>query len=384
MNKDSLLGRDFIIVLSCNFLSFFSIYLIVPILPLYLEQKGYSNSLIGALMSMMVVAALARPLLGRLSDTLGRRHILLAGTLVLAATNFLYAAFDVALPLFLVRFFNGFGLAAFNTAAYALVGDLAPPAKRLQGVAAFFISVDAAIAVAPPLAEAMKSRLGYDSVYLLAGVVGLISFLLATAAPKAGKRGPENPSNQEVGRENPSPNWPIYATTGGFTITIGALTTFVVLSSQDAGYGRGELFFVVFALTLIAFRLAAGRWAERLPRLLLISVSGTVAFIGMVTLAIARSLSLFLLGSFVYALGIAYVPTTLSALLLDRTSPEKRGLALGIFMAVFDLGVGLGGLALGPLADAHGYTVMYLVAAGISLAGLTLLVRVRSPLPRRG
>lgn len=382
--EDSLLKWDLITVLLCNFLSFFSIYLIVPVLPPYLEQRGYSNSLIGALMSMMVVAALTRPLLGRLSDTWGRRRILLAGTMILSATNFLYATFDTAIPLFLVRFFNGFGLAAFNTAAYALVGDLAPPAKRLQGIAAFFMSVDATIAAAPPLAEVIKSRLGYDWVYLLAGAVGMLSFLLAITAPETKKKSTGNPTASQHHTKRTILDWPIYATTGGFTMTIGALTTFVVLSSQEAGYGHGDLFFVVFALTLIAFRLAAGRWAERLPRLTLISVSGMVAFSGLVMVALARSLSLFLLGSFVYALGIAYVPTTLSALLLDRTAQERRGLVLGIFMAVFDLGVGLGGLVLGPLADVHGYTAMYLVAAGLSLVGLALLIRVRKPSPRDG
>jgi predicted MFS family arabinose efflux permease len=39
-------------------------------------------------------------------------------------------------------------------------------------------------------------------------------------------------------------------------------------------------------------------------------------------------------------------------------------------MAVFDLGIGLGGIILGPLADLWNYTTMYLVAAAISLAGL--------------
>lgn len=380
MRGSSLLNRDFVIVCLCNFLSFFSIYLIVPVLPHYLEGRGYSNTIIGALMSMMVVAALSRPFLGNLSDTWGRRRILLAGTLVLALTNFLYAAFDAAMPLFLVRFFNGFGLAAFNTAAYALVGDLAPPERRLQGIAIFFMSVDATIATAPPLAELVKSRWGYDAVYYLAGIVGLASFLLAILSPETAcgerrcttSKGPEGSGMGVSGL-------PVYVATCGFTMTIGALTTFVVLSSDKAGFGHGELFFVVFAVTLIVFRLAAGRWAERLPRLALIVASGLIAVIGLATVALARSLVVFLLGSMVYALGIAYVPTTLSALLLDLTAPERRGLVLGLFMAVFDIGVGLGGIVLGPLADALGYPSMYLVSACVALAGLGILFLLRKP-----
>ena len=382
--ESTLLTGKFIIVCLCNFLSFFSIYLIVPVLPPYLEERGYSNTIIGALMSMMVVAALTRPFLGRLSDGWGRRRVLLAGTLVLAITNFLYAAFDTAVPLFLVRFFNGFGLAAFNTAAYALVGDLAPPRRRLQGIALFFMSVDATIAAAPPLAKLVRSHWGFDTVYILAGMVGLASFLLAAYAPETtGSEYPGHPRTVDGRGERRGPVWPIYVTTCGFTITIGALTTFVVLSSDKAGFGHGELFFVIFALTLIAFRLAAGKWAERLPRLLLVSASGLVAVSGLAMLALARSLAVFLLGSLIYALGIAYVPTTLSALLLDKTTPERRGFVLGLFMAVFDLGVGLGGLVLGPVADTLGYPAAYLASAAMALAGLSLLYRARDPVVPR-
>ena len=58
---DRLLVRDFVLVCVSNFLAFFSIYMIIPVLPVFLEERGYSNALIGAIMSMATVAAPSIP-----------------------------------------------------------------------------------------------------------------------------------------------------------------------------------------------------------------------------------------------------------------------------------------------------------------------------------
>ena len=79
---------------------------------------------------------------------------------------------------------------------------------------------------------------------------------------------------------------------------------------------------------------------------------------------------MFILGCLIYALGFAYVPTTLSALLLDHTPTGDRGVILGFFMAIFDVGIGLGGVAMGPIADAWGYPAMYLVSGAVALLSL--------------
>lgn len=368
------MGRDFAVVCASNFLVYFSVYLIVPVLPVFLEGKGYTNSLIGALMSMATVAALLRPLFGRLADRKGRRYMLLAGTLLLGSSTFLYTAFGSALPLFFVRFLNGLGLAAFHTAAYAVIGDLAPSSRRLQAIAVFYISLDATIGIAPPLAQAIQKAWGYATVYFLAGVVVMLAFLLSLTVreTRCGER--QAPPAPRLGLRINRLQLGIFAATMGFTLTIGALQTFVVLSSRERGITQEWLWFTVFSATLVAYRLGVGRRADLWPRRPLIIVSGIAALAGLALSAYASHWALLALGTLIYAVGIAYLPTTLSALLLDHTPVESRGATLGIFLAVFDVGVCMGSLVMGPLADLWGYTTMYLASGAIALCGLIFFV----------
>lgn len=364
---ETLVGRDFVLICVNNFLAFFSIYLIVPVLPIFLEEQGYSNFLIGALMSMLVVAALLRPFLGRASDIRGRKFILVWGTLLLGVTNFLYIAFSTAVPLFLVRLLNGFGLAAFHTAAYAMIGDLVPPSRRLHGIALFFISVDAAIGTAPIAGEFIRTSWGYTPVYLLAGAMAVLAFLVSLLIREGnGGGGHVGVAARLLIKPNPLQK-AIFLATMGYTLTLGMVSTFIVLSSREVGIEQGELFFTVFAATLIIFRLAVGKRADWWPRRPLILISGIVVLAGLAIMAYSSNLPVLILGSFIYALGFAYFPTTLSALLLDHTPISNRGVILGLFMAVFDVGIGLGSLAMGPIADLWGYTAMYLAGGVIAL-----------------
>ncbi|OFW68710.1 MAG: hypothetical protein A2V52_01140 [Actinobacteria bacterium RBG_19FT_COMBO_54_7] len=372
--EGKLLGRDFILICSSNFLAFFSIYMIIPVLPVFLEDKGYNNFLIGALMSMMTVAALLRPFFGKISDRSGRRWLIVWGILLLGISNFLYAAFGGALPLLIVRLVNGLGLAAFHTAAYAMIGDLAPSARRLQGIAIFYISVDATIATAPVVAEFMRVAWGYTPVYILAGALALAAFLasLFIRETRDHRRLP-NPATARHVRITPL-QIAIYTMTICYTLTLGSLTTFIVLSALGNSIQQGELFFTVFAVTLIVLRLGVGKRADALARRPLIMISGVIAIAGLIIIAYAGHLFFLILGSFIYALGFAYLPTALSALLLDYTLLSDRGVVLGIFLAVFDLGMGLGGVAMGPLADAWGYPAMYVAGGMIALLGMLFFV----------
>jgi MFS family permease len=368
-SNQRLLGRDFALICSSNFLAFFSIYMIIPVLPVFLEDQGYNNFLIGALMSMMTVAALLRPFLGRLSDRSGRRRLVIGGILLLGLSNFAYAAFGSALPLFMVRFINGFGLAAFHTAAYAMISDLAPSSRRLQAIALFYISVDATIATAPLLAEYLRVSWGYTPVYVVAGALALAAFLGSLFVREV--HGEGKPRKAGTGRAKMTAlHLSIYTMTICYTLTLGSLQTFIVLSALKNGIEQGWLFFTVFAGTLIIFRLGMGRRADDFSRRPLILVSGIVALVGLVIIAYAGHLSFLILGSFVYALGLAYLPTALSALLLDHTPVSDHGAVLGIFLAVFDLGMGIGGFAMGPIADAWSYPIMYVAGGVIAFLGM--------------
>jgi MFS family permease len=87
-------------------------------------------------------------------------------------------------------------------------------------------------------------------------------------------------------------------------------------------------------------------------------------------LKVVGSVELLIVVAILYGLGDSGTWTAMMALVVDEAPLEVRGTAIGVLYACFDLGVGLGGVAMGPVAGTVGYGGMYLLLALIVLAGV--------------
>ncbi len=115
--------------------------IIIPLLPFYAQAYGASPLVISLLMAVFSATQfLSAPVLGRLSDRIGRRPVFL-GCVMLSCIGYLGLAFaDSLLFLFLARALNGIGSGKISV-ANAIVADLTEPkdrAKRLGQLASAF------------------------------------------------------------------------------------------------------------------------------------------------------------------------------------------------------------------------------------------------------
>ncbi|MBI4354855.1 MAG: MFS transporter [Candidatus Omnitrophica bacterium] len=108
--------------------------IVIPVLPLYAERFGMSPLGIGVLLAIYsAMQALGAPWLGRLSDRVGRRPVLLLSLLGTAA-GFLLMGLAKTLPLlFLGRIIDGITGGNIST-AQAYIADVTPPEERSRGM----------------------------------------------------------------------------------------------------------------------------------------------------------------------------------------------------------------------------------------------------------
>jgi DHA1 family multidrug resistance protein-like MFS transporter len=128
---------------------------VLPILPFQIERvvgrigatelSWHTGLLTGVYILAIFIFA---PLWGRLSDSWGRRPVILSGLIGFAATAALIPAADDLPLLYLSRFVSGVFAAGITPVAYALIGDYAPSkewrARRftlvnVAGTAGFFV-----------------------------------------------------------------------------------------------------------------------------------------------------------------------------------------------------------------------------------------------------
>jgi multidrug resistance protein len=124
------IGTVFLIV----FIDLVGFGIVIPILPLYAEEYGPSPVVFGLLMaSFSIMQFIFAPVLGRLSDRVGRRPVLLV-SLAAAAAGYLLFGFAGSLAmLFLSRIIPGIAGGNIST-AHAVIADITKPEERAKGM----------------------------------------------------------------------------------------------------------------------------------------------------------------------------------------------------------------------------------------------------------
>ena len=124
------IGIVFLIV----FIDLVGFGIVIPILPLYAEEYGPSPVIFGLLMaSFSIMQFLAAPILGRLSDRIGRRPVLLVSLLGSAVGYVLFGIAGSLAMLFASRIIDGISGGNIST-AQAVIADITAPEDRAKGM----------------------------------------------------------------------------------------------------------------------------------------------------------------------------------------------------------------------------------------------------------
>jgi len=153
--------------------------IIAPILPLYAKTFAASGVEIGLVFTAFSISrALLGPFVGRLSDHVGRKSLMLAGLGIYAVISVLYVSADSLWELGLFRFLQGIGSVMVGPLAQAYVGDMTPRGKEGRYMNAFYASQFLGIGIGPLLGGFIGAAWSYESAFLVMGGLSLLSVLL--------------------------------------------------------------------------------------------------------------------------------------------------------------------------------------------------------------
>ncbi len=152
---------------------------LMAFLPIYGTQVGLSTTQVGLLFGIQGVAALvAKPLMGRLSDQMGRRPLIIMGLAGCAVTFAMIPLFSGFPALLLLA--AGFGLAeaVVTSSTAALVADLCPTQSLGSAMGVFGTIMDIGHASGPILAGLLIAAFGYPVAFSLISLILLIGMAI--------------------------------------------------------------------------------------------------------------------------------------------------------------------------------------------------------------
>ena len=292
--------------------------------PAFVQDIGisYNNTTWTALSQAMSTAAFA-PILGKLGDVIGRRKTLLLGIAVFTLGNVVSAIANSLVFMMVARFIVGVGTAAIGPVILAYIATEFPQDRVAKGFSLYMLLSSASVIIGPTIGGLIVSSYGWRSMLWVCVVICAVIFTVCTLAP-------HNQLPIKKQRQN-------FDVSGAFLIL-----TFFSLLLCIPSFGQN------FGWTSTAF--------------LIVLVLSSASLIGLI-LAERKSSHPILSGSFikrsafilsVIALfltqGLMQANMTNTIIFVNYTQPNNTAIS-GYAISVMYVGMSLGAVVLGPLAD---------------------------------
>lgn len=371
--SDVLWNSNYLKAWTSNFMLFFSFMLLTPLFPLYLSETfAADKQMIGFVLSGYTLTALViRPFSGYFVDSFPRKTVLLISYFLLFV---IFAGYPLAGSIMffaVIRTLHGAPFGAATVANSTVAIDVLPSSRRAEGIGYYGLSNNLATAIGPTVALLIYGASGsYDLLFLLSLAFAGTGFLIDCTL--------RMPVREKVAR--PPLSWDRFFLLKGwsnglcmicFAFSYGVLATYIAIyGKEELGITGGTgIFFMLFAIGLIISRLTGSR-ALRKGLIVRNASSGIiVSLMGYLLFATLHNYAGYYGAALIIGLGNGHMYPAFQTMFINLASNDRRGTANSTQLVSWDIGVGLGVLFGGMLAERAGYHAAFWGAFAVNAFG---------------
>jgi MFS family permease len=384
---ERLVTRPFVLLVAAGLAFFTAGGAVLPVASQFAEGPlDATTTGVGiAIGAFAIGSLLIRPVVGWGTDRFGRRPMLLIGTLLSMGALVLHLVVD-SLPMFVVaRALLGAAEAFFFVALLAAASDLAPEGRRGEAFNLASLALYIGLALGPPIGETVLGIGGFAAVWItcigLTVLAAVLSLLVPETAPAVLAAASGEAKRVRARLFHPAGLFP------GLVVLLGTwgmagYFAFVPLHAKAIGMTGSAVPLAVYAALVVVLRLAFAKLPDQVGAARLSGTALVVGALGLLIMAVVATPIGLVVGSAVFAFGMAFMMPALLTLAVSRVDDTETGAVVGTTSLFLDLSFGVSPAFLGAVADVAGYVGAFLVAAGAACFGALLLAARRRTLAR--
>jgi DHA1 family tetracycline resistance protein-like MFS transporter len=348
--------------------------IVVPILGRYAERFGANGLQVGLMFASFSVAQMVfAPILGRISDKVGRKPVIVFSLIGTAVGSFVTGAAGALWVLFLGRILDGASGASVAVAQGA-VADIAPPEQRARLMGMLGAAFGVGFVVGPALGG--LAALGGPHVpFYLAGSIAAINAVAAIIRLPETKPDTSHITEKHQRGTALSPALKRFALVGFLSMLgfAGFEATFSIWGEKQFGFteGSASIVFVFVGVTLVAVQGGLiGPLTQRLGSRKLLRIGLSLVAVGLLLLGLSNTWPLLFIALFLLSLGQGMSGPSGSALVAELAPVERRGEAIGYQQGTAAFGRVAGPVMAGALFDHVGISAPFFVSGVLILCAV--------------
>ena len=373
--QEKLWNGNYIKVWLANFMIFFSFMLLTPLLPIYLSETFHADKhIIGIVLSGYTIMALfARAFSGFIVDSFPRKMVLLISYFLFFLFFSGYIVAGSLLFFAIIRTFHGAPFGATTVANSTVAIDVLPSSRRAEGIGYYGLSNNLATAISPSVALwIFHETHNYTILFITAFCIGALGFLINSTVSLPKREIVKNKQPISFDRFFLLKGWSEAVCMVCFAFSYGVISTYVAI------YGKEELditggsgfFFMLLAVGLIISRLVGGQSLKKGRIVENASLGCVVSLFGYLLFAALHNPVGYYGAALVIGLGKGHMWPAFQNMFVNLAPNNQRGTANSSLLVSWDVGVGLGILVGGILAEYCGYHIAFWAAWIINISGV--------------
>lgn len=348
----------------------------IPVVPRFIrDELGGGDVMVGAIIGSLALGAIvARPRLGRLGDTHGRRLLMACGGLLAGLASLGHLVVTNEGPMFALRILLGIGQAAFMVGVTTMAVDLAPAERRGEATAYTLVAMHFGIGSGPLLGEWVFQTWSFGAVWVVSATVFVLAGMLAMFLPATPvAAGP--PSGERTRFLHPAGLMP------GVVLGLGIMgyvgySAFVPLFGEEIGLSNVAPLFLVSSITIVLIRFFGARLPDQLGPIRGSTFALVLMSAGLFTIGLWQSVPGLYFGAVVMAIGSALLFPSLVSAAVDGVPVTERASAMATFTLFIDLSSALGVVVFGAISAGTSYGAAFIIGGVLTALALVIL---RSP-----
>ena len=361
---DRLWNGNYCKVMTANFTLFFAFYVLTPLLPLYLsEHFGATKDVIGLVLSGYTITALLfRPFSGYVVDTFPRKTVLMVSFGAFAIFFAGYLAASTLLLFMIVRTLHGGPFGALTVANSTVAIDVLPSSRRTEGIGYYGLSNHLAMALAPTIGIFIyRYSHSFELLFWLALVVACAGWIVDSTVSLPEREAVRDKSKLSFDRFFLVRGWLLGLNMVAFGFSFGVLSNYLAIYGKEVmGITGGTgAYFMLCSVGLILSRLQGGM-ALRQGRVTHNAGEGMViSLIGYTLFILVPTWWGYYGSALLIGLGNGHMWPAFQNMTINVASNNQRGTANSTILISWDIGMGLGILVGGVIAEFMGYAAAF-------------------------
>ena len=381
MPKERLVTPSYCFILAANFLLYFGFWLLTPILPFYLSEVFQaSNTAIGFVLSCYTISLCIRPFSGYLLDTFARKPLYLFAYFIFMM---IFAGYMIAglLTLFIIfRIVHGVSFGMVTVGGNTIVIDIMPSSRRGEGLGYYGLANNLAMSIGPMIGLFLHNAgVSYITIFSYSLGACILGFLCASLV--------KTPYKPPVKREPISldrfiliKGLPAGLSLLLLSIPYGMTTNYVAMYAQQIGItAETGFFFTLMAVGMAVSRLFSGRLVDKGKITQVIHAGLYLVCLCYFSLTACGWLIewnktfvtiLFFLISLLLGIGFGVMFPAYNTVFVNLAPNNQRGTATSTYLTSWDVGLGIGMLTGGYIAEIASFRMAYLFGAMLTVVSL--------------